>query len=244
MVQFSLYSLDGQANGQVSKQITQRTNSLKVAVEKYNAALAAWKDRVNGLPEELDFDTMKDPESEVFQDFRGNISSVSENQVPFSVRRNVIDLHNFIERCKEELSHLDVETLRLFHYHVAEKSRFEELVREYSGNTLAYFGEINCILEKRKHEAENRLYAIGSIFGDRLSVEMISTIPQVECKFVSTETTTETFEKELVELNQGEDVHDDDEQPDDDIVLILESSDEENDDGIEDEDETELNMDL
>ena len=245
MIQFSLYSLDGQAIAtKVSKQITQRTNSLKVAVEKYNAALAAWKDRVNGLPEELDFDTMKDPESEVFQDFRGNISSVSENQVPFSVRRNVIDLRNFIERCKEELSHLDVETLRLFHYHVAEKSRFEELVREYSGNTLAYFGEINCILEKRKHEAENRLYAIGSIFGDRLSVEMISTIPQVECKFVSTETTTETFEKELVELNQGEDVHDDDEQPDDDIVLILESSDEENDDGIEDEDETELNMDL
>ena len=88
------------------------------------------------------------------------------------------------------------------------------------------------------------MYAIGSIFGDCLPVEMISTIPQVECKFVSTKTTTETFEKELVELNQGEDVHDDDEQPDDDIVLILESSDEENDDGIEDEDETELNMDL
>ena len=61
---------------------------------------------------------------------------------------------------------------------------------------------------------------------------------------MSTETTTETFEKELVELNQGEDGHDDDEQPDGDIVLILESSDEENDDGIEDEDETELNMDL
>ena len=42
MVQFSLYSLDGQAIAtKVSKQITQRTNSLKVAVEKYNAALAA-----------------------------------------------------------------------------------------------------------------------------------------------------------------------------------------------------------
>ena len=181
MVQFLLYSLDGQAIAtKVSKHITQRTNSLKVAVEKYNAALAAWKDRLNGLPEELDFDTMKDPECEVFQDFRGNISS--EDQVPFFVRRNVIDLHNFIERCKEELSYLDVETLRLVHYHVAEKSRFEELVREYSGNTLVYFGGINCILEKRKYEVENRLYAIGSIFGDRLPVEVISTIPQVECE--------------------------------------------------------------
>ena len=76
------------------------------------------------MPEELDFDTMKDPESEVFQDFQGNVSS--EDQVPFSVRRNMIDLQNFIERCKEELSHLDVETQRLVCYHVAEKSRFEE----------------------------------------------------------------------------------------------------------------------
>ena len=224
----------------MSKQITQRTNSLKVAVEKYNASLAAWKDRVNGLPEELDFDTVKDPESEVFQDFRGNISN--KDQVPYSVRRNVIDLHNFIERCKEEISYLDLEMVRLVNHHVTVRARFEKWITEHSDDTLVYVKGINCILEKRKREAENKLYAIGSIFGDRLPLERRSLIPDDECKFVSIDTTTETFETELVELNEGEDV--DDEQPDDDIVLILESSDDEGGDEVEDADETEFDMDL
>lgn len=229
-----IFIIDGQAIAtKVSKQITQRTNSLKVAVEKYNASLAAWKDRVNGLPEELDFDTVKDPESEVFQDFRGNISN--KDQVPYSVRRNVIDLHNFIERCKEEISYLD-------DHHVTERARFEKWITEHSDDTLVYVRGINCILEKRKREAENKLYAIGSIFGDRLPLERRSSIPDDECKFVSIDTTTETFETKLVELKEGEDV--DDEQPDDDIVLILESSDDEDGDEVEDEDETEFNMDL
>ena len=121
----SLYSIDGQAIAtKLSKQITQRTNFLKVAVEKYNASLGVWKDRVNGLHEELDFDTVKDPESEVLKEFGRNISN--KDQVPYSVRRNIIDLHNFIERCKEEISYLDVKTVRLVNHHVTERARFEK----------------------------------------------------------------------------------------------------------------------
>ena len=76
------------------------------------------------------------------------------------------------------------------------------------------------------------MYAIGSIFGDRLPLERRSSIPDDECKFVSIHTITETLETELVELNEGEDVEN--EQPDDDIVLILESSDDEDGDEVED----------
>lgn len=238
-VLFLPFYVDGQEiAAKVSKQITQRTNSLKIAVEKYNASLAAWKNKVDGLPEELDFDGVKDPESNVFDDFRGNTHVENQvPQVPFPVRRSVIDLHNFVERCKEELSYLHVEMVRLVSYHVTEKARFQEWIDENSDDTLVYVRGINCVLERKKREEDNKLCSVGSKYGNFLPFEVVSSIPQFEYKFVSIDTTTDSVATELFQSDQSEDEDSDDEDSDKDICLMLESSEDE---GSEYENEVEL----
>ncbi len=198
---------------------------MKIAVEKYNASLVAWKDRVDGLPEELDFNTLKDPKSDVFQDFRGNIPI--DSQVPFAVRRSVIDLHNFVERCKEEVSYLDVEMVKLVKYHLTEKARFQDWVNEHSDDTLVYVRGINCVLEKRKREEDNKLCSVASMFEEFLPVEVVLSLPQTECKFVNIDSTADTVATELLEIDQSEDEDEDEEDPYKDLCLMLESSDDE-----------------
>ena len=104
----------------LSRVITQMTNSIKVAVTKYNAALSFWKNRVEGLPEAMKFDEMKDSESPIYEHFRAASSTMDE--VPFVVKRNAIDLHNYVERCKEENEYLNDEMVRLIKHKKLEGS--------------------------------------------------------------------------------------------------------------------------
>ena len=95
----SVNFLDGQAVAtKLSRQINLKTNTIKSTVTNYNASLTALQDYVNGLPDELEFDEVKDPESVLY-------SSVCEDEtkdVPLTVKRSAIDLQCFLERCKEE----------------------------------------------------------------------------------------------------------------------------------------------
>ncbi|XP_028411455.1 uncharacterized protein LOC114534011 isoform X3 [Dendronephthya gigantea] len=228
-----LYSLaveHGQAIAEkVSKQITQRTNSAKVVVEKYNASLAAWKDNVTGLPEELEFDKVKDPESDLYKDFRE--STLSEDQVPYSVKKSAIDLHNFIERCKEETSYLKTEMCRLVTYHQTQKSSFLEWLKDNndSSSTVLIRG-IRCILQRKILEEENKLIVLGATFGNHLPDNVSSSIPKIEWSHESTMPSTKhVFEN----LDQLDDQREQSEEQDDEILSILDSSDDE----VEDESE-------
>ncbi|XP_028404241.1 uncharacterized protein LOC114537187 isoform X4 [Dendronephthya gigantea] len=221
---------DGQAIAEkVSKQITQRTNSAKVVVEKYNASLAAWKDNVTGLPEELEFDKVKDPESDLYKDFRE--STLSEDQVPYSVKKSAIDLHNFIERCKEETSYLKTEMCRLVTYHQTQKSSFLEWLKDNndSSSTVLIRG-IRCILQRKILEEENKLIVLGATFGNHLPDNVSSSIPKIEWSHESTMPSTKhVFEN----LDQLDDQREQSEEQDDEILSILDSSDDE----VEDESE-------
>ena len=129
--------IDGQAAAaeKLSKRITKKTNAIKVNVAKYNAALSVWKDPIPGMPEIIAFEEVKDPESLFYSHLK--VGETQENLIPFDVKRNVIDLHNFVERCKEETEYLHTEVLRLIEHFFKMKCSCESSIDELRQDTSA-----------------------------------------------------------------------------------------------------------
>jgi hypothetical protein len=223
--------LDGQAiAAKLSKQITQRTNGIKVSVEKYNASLSSWKEKVDGMPEPLKFDDVKDPQCSIFADFRGNSSN--QDGVPFSVKRNVIDLYHLIERCKEEVSYLNMEIVRLVKYYENRVSVLERFLHSHVDDTSVYIKGMKCVARRQIREEKNKLYGLGSIFKDNLPMEFQSSLPECEFKFEATRTlnvfsaeiSTNSEELEIVN-SDNDDINDEDH--DEEFALVLDLSDDE-----------------
>ena len=117
---------------------------------------------------------MKDPESPVYQPLRG---ATSTEDVPFAVKRNVIDLHNFVERCKEEKNYLHVEMCRLIEHYESEKSKLHGFIEEYVEESTLPLSGLKCVFQKRIFEYDNKLYQLRLLFADHLSHEILSRLP-------------------------------------------------------------------
>ena len=182
IIPFNVVYVDGQDIAtKLSKQITQRTNSIRSSVVKYNAGLAFWNDQFEGLPEALQFDEVKDPESEFYLHVRG----ASSGDTPLSVKRKVIDLHNFVCRCKEEINYLELEMKRLVLHYESEKTKFEACIDENDEDSSVSITGLKCLLQRRIHECDNKLSTLRSQFSIHLPDEILSDISDKEYKFMS-----------------------------------------------------------
>ena len=86
---------------------------------------------MEGLPNEIDFDEAKEPESQLYGGF--NIETV-QHTVPFTVKRTTIDLHNFVERCKEEQEMLGREVEKLISHYQSKEEELESFITQHSGS--------------------------------------------------------------------------------------------------------------
>lgn len=214
--------IDGQAIAvKLCKQITQKTNAIKVAIAKYNTALAFWKDQVEGLPATIHFDEMKDPESPIYQHFRG--AAHLQDEVPFALKRNIIELHNFVERCKEENEHLDVELMKLMVHYENQKAHMQSFIDAHVDEPTVYIRGLNSLLQKRIRESENKLYALGSLLSTFLPDNILSRIPNKECVFTSVEDHENDMEVEIVDVAGENSACETDDE--DDVLSILDISD-------------------
>ncbi|XP_028416463.1 uncharacterized protein LOC114540544 [Dendronephthya gigantea] len=171
---------DGQAIViKLSKQITQRTNAIKTALGKYNASLKSLEDWIEELPKEIDFDEAKDPGSQLYNDFK---SPAGQNQdtVPFTVKRSAIDLHNFLQRCKEEQELLKIESERLINYYLNERQELESYGREHSEpQTKLMRGAVACF-NKEIVNLDNTLYSLSYLLADHLTEASKQKLPTVK----------------------------------------------------------------
>ena len=97
---------------------------------KYNASLKSLEDWGEGLPNEIDLDEAKELESQLYGGF--NMETVQDN-VPFTVKRTAIDLHNFVERCKEEQEMRGREVEKLISHYQSKKEELESFITQHSG---------------------------------------------------------------------------------------------------------------
>lgn len=177
---FSVFSyvVDGQAIAiKLSKQITQRTNGIKAAVTKYNSSLSSLEDWIEGLPAELQFDEAKDPGSQLYSHLN---CQPSNDDTPFTVKRAAIDLHNFLERCKEEQELLLLEVERLIKFYVGRKEELESYLVEHSGDQPKLIRGLIVIARKEVNEINNMLCSLGSMLFEYLTAESIKKIPNVK----------------------------------------------------------------
>lgn len=180
-------TVDGQAIAiKLSKQITQRTNAIKATVTKYNASLNALEDWIEDLLAEIQFEEAKDPGSQLYCHL---YLQPSNDNIPFTVKRAAIDLHNFLERCKEEQELLVVEVERLFNHYVGKKDELEAYVAGHSGDQPKLITGVIAIVKKELVEINNILCSIGSVLSDYLTVESINKIPngKIEAEHASCE---------------------------------------------------------
>lgn len=147
---------------------------MKATITKYNASLSSLQDWVETLPQELQFDQAKDPESVLYCHFNRRPSN---NDIPFAIKRTAIDLHNFLERCKEEQKLLLLEVERLFNHYFGEKEKLETYIAQHPGDHSRLMRGINVLIKKKLCEINNMLYWSGSILLDYLSTETISKLP-------------------------------------------------------------------
>lgn len=92
------------ANKRLSKQITKATKSLKTSVDEYNKLECS---TTCSLPHTLAFDSVKDPDSDVWLEV--NATGESTPAVPVTVKRKAVDLYSLLDRCREEITLLQSE---------------------------------------------------------------------------------------------------------------------------------------
>ncbi|XP_028403401.1 uncharacterized protein LOC114526098 [Dendronephthya gigantea] len=214
---------DGQAiAAKLSKQITNKTNAIKATVAKYNAALAYWKDPIDGMPEPINFDDVKDPESPSYHHLR--VTTPSDDNIPLEFKRSAIDLHNFVERCKEEIEYLDLEMVRLVEYFLKMKMSYQSCCNEVQEEaTSVYAKGLNCIFQSRILECDNKLHMLGKLFKDNIREEMKCSIPSMQWKCQSTLLEHEIAREEgTLDVSEYYSADNDDE---DDVYSMYDSSD-------------------
>ena len=116
---------------QIIKKKTVNTNAIKAAVTKYNASLNALEDLVQDLPEEMQFDEAKDPQSQLYSHLH---HEPTNDNIPFAIKRSAIDLHQFLQRCKEEQELLIQEVERLIKHFITRKEKLNAYVAGHSGH--------------------------------------------------------------------------------------------------------------
>ena len=129
------------------------------------------------LPQELEFDQAKDPESDLYCNLN---NQPSNSDIPFSIKRAAINLHNFLERCKEEQAHLLLEVKRLFSYYFEEKETLESYVEESTTDYSKLARGIKVVIKTKLCEINNTLYWLGSILLHYLSEQTVSRLPSSE----------------------------------------------------------------
>ncbi|XP_028416218.1 uncharacterized protein LOC114540132 [Dendronephthya gigantea] len=195
--------------------------------KKYAVRHHIWCDRIEGLPSFLAFDDVKDPESYLFQDFKS--IDDDENNVPFSVKRTVIDLHCLTERCKEEIELINIEVARLVKYHLVRKATFQEIVEKHNADHALHMRGLSCVMQKRAYEEENKLYLLRQTLSD--SVLEVSSLPQHKYGFCNVIEYNSSDCGESCTKSVDHDSESDSEcESDDDDVYELAASDEDDDD--------------
>ena len=201
----------------LSRQITLKTNAIKSTVTKYNASLTALQDYVNGLPDELEFDEVKDPESILYS----NVCKGDTKDVPLSVKRSPIDLQCFLERCKEEQMFLLKEVERLFIYYLEKIEHYETFLQQHCQEQAKLMNGLCSIAKKQIRETQNTLESLRCMLSDYLSPHIVdkrSCVKITTCCHMSDK--LETIE----ENNDSEYFSDEDSE---DLVELLDFDDEE-----------------
>lgn len=152
--------IDGQAIAiKLSKQITQKTNAIKATITKYNASLKALEDWVQSLPEEIQFEQAKDPDSLLYSHLQ---NQPTNDNIPFTVKRSAIDLHCFLQRCKEEQELLGLEIERLFRYHLVKRKELVDYIAKHAHVQSNFARGAVAIATKQLDEINNTLFKLCS----------------------------------------------------------------------------------
>ena len=211
--------LDGQAVAtKFSRQINLKTNAIKSTVTKYNASLTALQDYVNGLPDELEFDEVKDPESILYSNF---CEGDTRKDVPLAVKRSAIDLQCFLERCKEEQMFLLKEVERLFIYYFEKIEHYETFLEQHSQEQDKLMNGLRNIAKKGICETQNTLESLRRMLSDYISpciVDKLSRVKITTCCHMSDK--LETIEENIDAVYLSE-------EDNDDLVELLDFDDEE-----------------
>ena len=171
------------------------------------------------MPEPMTFDDVKDLEFPTYHHLR--VTASTEDKIPLEVKRSAIDLHNFVERCKEEILYLDEEMVRLVEYfhnikyptsHVlmTKKKRLQSMIK----NLTVFFNQesLNAITNFTRW-----VYYSKITFRKRIK----GFIPSTQWKCQS----TSEHESEVETMNISEYYTADDSDEEDDVSSIHNSSD-------------------
>ena len=115
---------------------------------------------MDGLPNEIDFDKAKEPDSQLYSAL--NMETVQDS-VPFMVKRSAIDLHNFLERCKEAQELLDTEVEKLISHYESKREELESFITEHSeiSTKVVKLGAVG-VFRKNVVNVNNTLYLLES----------------------------------------------------------------------------------
>jgi hypothetical protein len=112
--------------------------------------------------------------------------------------------------------------LRLIQHHENQKAKYQEFLDRHADDTAVYVRGLKCILRNRVCEEENKLFVLGSLFGNELPVEIRSSLPQ--CTFENIITVnTESEEQEVISSDDDGEL----EEEEDEVCPILDISDDE-----------------
>ena len=154
--------LDGHAlSKKLAKQVKKCTNKLKEMLTKYNSSRDSLSDDKRSF-KQLQVSDMIIATEEVIQYTENEADAVA--QIPYSIRRQAIDMLHLLRRNKEEIVLVEKEMRRVFEYYQKEESNLSNTINQHSSNSIISshtMGSISLLKSKQK-ALQHRLLTIYS----------------------------------------------------------------------------------
>lgn len=169
----------------MSKQITKATKLVTTSIEEYNKLECS---AACSLPRTLTFDTVKDPDSDVWLEV--NAPEESRTAIPATIRRKAVDLYHLMDRCREEITLLQSEMINILDHFTGQHQLLKSSLDVSLDNLSAESRGRDIFIRKKVLSIESYLVYLKALFEDHIeSVSLPSLI----------------FENDLPSLEQQED---------------------------------------
>ena len=158
---------------------------MKTSIDEYNKLECS---TACSLPHTLTFDSVKDPDSDVWLEV--NAPEESRTAIPATIRRKAADLYHLMDRCREEITLLQSETINTLDHFTQQHQLLKFSLDVTYDNLSAESRGRDIFIRKKVLSIESYLVYLKALFEDHIkNVSLPSLI----------------FENELPSLEQQED---------------------------------------
>ena len=200
------FCIDGQAIAKkICGQITKTTNTIKKMIKQYGKKIA---DHASSkYPPDISFDDVTNLNSTIWNHLEENVD-VNSHEVPYYIRRKIVDYRCLIQRCTEEIEYIKKEMTTVVEYYSSSVALLDALSEELKSKPNCPESRGLCALAMTRKEVHSVIVKhLNCLFASHLNTSEV-VAPSEEGVFTTCVTELESDEMEVDDNEDSQELGD------------------------------------